>query len=99
MRECLFHFKVIEGGSSKEYRALTMIPDGKHPEISDFMRSFEGLGYKVKLENERELIFHSLDSGDPYKIDITKIELKGEEQDDIAHDGELRAILSHLIRK
>lgn len=99
MRECLFYFKLISAEGSKEYRTLTMVPDGKTPVIADFIRSFEQLGYKVELENERELIFHSLDSPAPYKLDITKIELKGQEHEDVAHDGELHAILNHLIKR
>jgi len=99
MRECLFYFKFITAEGAKEYRTLTMVPNGKTPVIADFIRSFGELGYKVELENERELIFHSLDSKAPYKLDITKIELKGEEHEDVVHDGELHAILSHLIKK
>ncbi|MHA6484854.1 hypothetical protein ACX1C1_23470 [Paenibacillus sp. strain BS8-2] len=99
MRECLFFFKYIQDGQAKEYRTLTMVPDGETPTIADFIQSFEELGYRVELENERELIFHSVEGNTPYKLDITKIELKGEEHDNDAHDGELRAILSHLIHR
>lgn len=99
MRECLFYFKYIQDGQAREYRTVTMVPDGMTPRINDFIQSFEELGYRVELENERELIFHSLGGDVPYKLDITKIELKGEEHDDAAHDGELHAILSHLIRR
>ncbi|GBG05986.1 hypothetical protein B1748_15015 [Paenibacillus sp. MY03] len=98
MRECLFYFKFIQDGQTKEYRTVAMVPDGKTPDISDFIHSFKQLGYTVELENERELIFHSLGGDKPYKLDITKIELKGQEHEDVAHDGELRAILNHLIK-
>lgn len=98
MRECLFHFKLMQGGKSKDLRALTMVPEEKQPDISDFIRAFHTLGYDVALENERELIFHSLAGTEPYKLDITKIELKGEHHEMPEHDGELRAILEHLVR-
>ncbi len=81
----------------KELRALVLVPNDKQPAISDFIACFDELGYKVKLENERELIFESLDGSQPYKIDITKIQIKGEPSDTNTHDGELRAILEHLI--
>lgn len=99
MRECLFYFKYIQDGQAREYRTVAMVPDGRTPSINDFIQSFEELGYHVELENERELIFHSFGGDAPYKLDITKIELKGEEHHDAAHDGELRAILSHLIKR
>lgn len=99
MRECLFYFKHIQDGQAREYRTVIMVPEDRTPTISDFIQSFQELGYRVELENERELIFHSLGGDAPYKLDITKIELKGEQHDDAAHDGELRAILSHLIKR
>lgn len=98
MRECIFHFKLMrEKQEVKELRALVMVPKDKQPTVADFISVFDELGYKVRLENERELIFDSLDGDKPYKIDITKIEIKGEEVDATVHDGELRAILEHLI--
>lgn len=97
MRECIFHFKLMRVKEVKELRALVMVPKDKQPTIADFISAFDDLGYKVKLVNERELIFDSLDSDKPYKIDITKIEIKGEEAEASGHDGELRAILEHLI--
>ncbi|MFC4101642.1 hypothetical protein [Paenibacillus xanthanilyticus] len=100
MKECLFHFKLIKDGQTKEYRTLAMIPEDKQPEISDFIASFEELGYKVDLANERELIFRSRPGEEPYKLDITKMEIKGAKHDDEAfHDGELRAILEHLVTR
>lgn len=99
MRECLFHFKFIKGGVAKEYRTIVMVPDNRHPEISDFIQAFEESGYKVELENERELIFRSVEGESPYKLDITKIELKGEKRDTPYHDGELHALINTLIRR
>jgi hypothetical protein len=98
MRECIFHFKLIRDQEVKELRALVILPKDKQPSISDFVEAFDELGYKVELENEHELIFQSLTDDKPYKLDITKIQIKGETSDDPAHDGELRSILEHLIR-
>ncbi|WP_314000670.1 hypothetical protein [uncultured Paenibacillus sp.] len=98
MKECVFYFKVLKAGRSKELRALILLPDGKQPGISDFVRSFRQLGYDVKLENEKELIFKSVDGGEPYLLDITKIKIKGDTEDLPEHDGELRSIVEHLVR-
>ncbi|HUC94330.1 MAG TPA: hypothetical protein VMS09_20320 [Paenibacillus sp.] len=98
MKECIFHFKVLNGSQSKELRALILLPDDKQPGISDFVRSFEQLGYDVKLENEKELIFKPVDGKEPYLLDITKIKIKGDTEDMPDHDGELRSIVEHLVR-
>ncbi|MFD0590740.1 hypothetical protein ACFQZE_22375 [Paenibacillus sp. GCM10027627] len=97
MKECIFHFKVIRADETKELRALIMLPEKKSPDISDFISAFSQLGYKVKLENERELIFAPATGGD-YKLDVTKIEIKGEDNERAQHDGELKAILEHLSK-
>ncbi|MCU6709806.1 hypothetical protein M6D81_14015 [Paenibacillus sp. J5C_2022] len=99
MRECIVHFKLIRGASSKMLRALIMLPKDKQPEISDFISAFAQLGYQVVLENERELIFAPSAAGETYKLDITSIEVKGETEEATEHDGELRAILEHLVRR
>lgn len=98
MRECIFHFKVIRNNESKLLRALIILDSNKQPSISDFIDTFKRMGYNVELENERELIFNSLDGKEPYKLDITKIEIKGETEDAPYHDGELRAIVEHLVK-
>lgn len=97
MRECIFHFKVIRGSSSKILRALIMLDREKQPTISDFTNAFLQLGYRVKLENERELIFAPT-NGEDYKLDVTRIEIKGEDNEQMQHDGELKAIVEHLVR-
>ncbi|GIQ69927.1 hypothetical protein DUZ99_16080 [Xylanibacillus composti] len=99
MRECIIHFKLIRENESKMLRTLLYLPKDRMPEIADFIRAFEEMGYPVKLVNERELIFDSLDGGKPFKLDITKIEVSGEEKDEPDFDMQLRAILEHLIRK
>ncbi|MHA7965691.1 hypothetical protein ACX93W_16325 [Paenibacillus sp. CAU 1782] len=97
MRECIFHFKVIRGDKSKLLRALIMLEPNKRPTITDFIAAFKQLGYNVTLEDERELIFAPL-GGEDYKLDITKIEIKGEDNGEGYHDGELKSILDHLIK-
>lgn len=99
MRECIIHFKLIRQNESKMLRALTYLPNDRMPDISDFIQTFEEMGYPVELENERELIFDSVAADDSFKLDITKIEMSGEEKEDTDFDGELRAILEHLIRR
>ena len=99
MKECIFHFKYMKDNETKLLRGLIFLDDDKKPEITDFIESFRIMGYKVELENERELIFHSTDSADSFKLDVTKIEIKGEKREQGAHDGELRAILDHLIKR
>lgn len=96
MKECIFHFKVMRGGETKEIRGMVMLPDNKQPSIQEFIECFDGMGYHVTLENERELIFSSLPGEAPYKLDITKIEIKGMTEEPAAHDGELKAILQHI---
>lgn len=96
MRECIFHFKVIRGMDSKLLRALIMLPADRAPVINDFIEAFSQLGYRVKLENERELIFAPI-GGEDFKLDVTRIEIKGEDDIRMQHDGELKAILEHLV--
>ncbi|GEM_PF-936209 len=99
VKECMIHFKLMRGTESKMLRALTYLPKDKQPEIADFIRIFEEMGYPVQLENEHELIFDSVVAGEPFKLDITKIEMSGEKKEEADVDGELRAILEHLIRR
>lgn len=98
MRECIFHFKLIRDNHTELLRALIILGTGKQPQLQDFLNAFKGMGYHVALENERELIFASVDPKDPYKLDVTKLEIKGETEDKAAQDAELRAILENLIK-
>lgn len=95
LRECIFHFKFIDETGVKMLRALIFLPDDRQPSIKDFIAAFAQLGYNVKLENEQDLIFAPVSAKETYKLDITKIEMKGGE-DLPQHDGELRSILEHL---
>ncbi|GKU80331.1 hypothetical protein [Paenibacillus sp. L3-i20] len=97
MRECIFHFKVIRGNSTKELRALIMLKEDKAPTITDFIEAFKQIGYNVRLENEQELIFAPA-GGEDYKLDVTRIEIKGEDGEKEQHDGELKSIVENLIR-
>ena len=96
LRECIFHFKLIDGNDTKDLRALLFVPDDRHPSIKDFIAAFAQIGYNVELENEKELIFAPKNRKESYKLDITKIELKGSGQEKPEHDGELRSIIEHL---
>ena len=98
MRECIFHFKLIRDNHTELLRALIILGPGKQPQLQDFLTAFKGMGYNVTLENERELIFASVNPKDPYKLDVTKLEIKGEGEDKAAQDAELRAILENLIK-
>ncbi len=98
MRECIFHFKLIRGSHTEMLRGLIILGASEKPTIQDFIDAFARMGYKVALEDEKELIFASLDTRDPYKLDITKLEIKGETEDKAATDAELRAILENLIK-
>jgi hypothetical protein len=97
MKECIFHFQLIKGAKSKDLRALILLSADKKPGITDFIHAFRELGYTVELENERKLIFHSLTGKEPYKLDITKIEIAGEQEETPVHDGELSTILENVI--
>ncbi|MCM3634414.1 MULTISPECIES: hypothetical protein [Paenibacillus] len=95
LRECIFHFKFIDGPETKMLRALIFLPDDRQPSIKDFIAAFAQLGYNVQLIDERDLIFAPTNSKETYKLDITKIEMKG--GDELPqHDGELRSIIEHL---
>ncbi len=98
LRECIFHFKYIEDNQTKMLRALIFLPDDRKPNIKDFIAAFAQLGYQVQLENEAELIFAPTNTKETYKLDITKIEIEGEEEK-AEHDGELRAIIENLRGK
>ncbi|MCR8659453.1 hypothetical protein [Paenibacillus endoradicis] len=95
LRECIFHFKFIDGPNTKMLRALIFLPDDRKPSIKDFIAAFAQLGYQVQLENEQELIFAPTNAKETYKLDITKIEIKGGD-DSPQHDGELKSIIEHL---
>lgn len=95
LRECIFHFKFIDGPESKMLRALIFLPDDRQPSINDFIAAFAQLGYDVRLENEQELIFAPTNPKETYLLDITKIEMKGAEELP-QHDGEFRSIIEHL---
>lgn len=98
MRECIFHFKVIKDDDTTTLRALILLGPNEEPSITEFIDTFRRMGYDVELENEHDLIFRSLDPKDSYKLDITKIEIKGETEEAPVHDGELRGIVESLIR-
>ena len=76
LRECIFHFKLIDGNNTKDLRALLFVPDDRPPSIKDFIAAFAQIGYNVELENEKELIFAPKNRKESYKLDITKIELR-----------------------
>lgn len=95
LRECIFHFKFIDGSQTKMLRALIFLPDDRQPSIKDFIAAFAQLGYNVQLEDAQELIFAPTNSKETYKLDITKIEMKGNEEK-AYHDGELRSIIEQL---
>ncbi|GIP15665.1 hypothetical protein J40TS1_13070 [Paenibacillus montaniterrae] len=95
LRECIFHFKFIDGPQTKMLRALIFLPDDRQPSIKDFIAAFAQLGYHVKLVDEQELIFAPTNSKETYKLDITKIEYKGGEEK-AQHDGDLKAIIEQL---
>lgn len=95
LRECIFHFKFIDGSQTKMLRALIFLPDDRQPSIKDFIAAFAQLGYNVQLEDAQELIFSPTSSKETYKLDITKIEMKGDEGK-AYHDGELRSIIEQL---
>ncbi|MBH5319214.1 hypothetical protein I6N90_15530 [Paenibacillus sp. GSMTC-2017] len=99
MRECIFHFKVIRGNKTETLRALIMLDSNKTPTITDFIEAFEQLGYHVRLENEHELIFAPKGGKEDYKLDVTRIEIKGETDEQSQHDGELKALVEHLVRR
>lgn len=94
LKECIFHFKFIDGQNTKMLRALIFLPDDRQPSIKDFIAAFAQLGYNVQLEDEQELIFAPTNHNETYKLDVTKIEIKGEEK--AFHDGDLRAIIEQL---
>jgi len=94
LRECIFHFKFIDDTETKMLRALIFLPDDRQPSIKDFIAAFAQLGYNVKLVDEQDLIFAPTNNKDTYKLDITKIEMKGDEK--AQHDGELRSIIEQL---
>jgi len=75
-----------------------LLPPDREPAVSDFIGMFGELGYRVRLENERELIFGPADGEDDYKLDITRVEIKGETEEKTVHDGDLRAIMEHLVK-
>lgn len=95
LKECIFHFKYIENKQTKMLRALIFLPDDRQPNIKDFIAAFAQLGYNVRLENEVELIFAPTNTNETYKLDITKIEIEGEEEA-AQHDGNLKAIIENL---
>ncbi len=98
MRECIVHFKLIKGSHSELLRGLLFLDKGQKPAIADFIDTFKRMGYDVQLENEQELIFAPLDPKETYKLDITKVEIKGESEDEGHEDLELRSIVGNLIR-
>lgn len=95
LRECIFHFKFIDGPETKLLRALIFLPDDRKPSIDDFIAAFAQSGYQVKLEDEQELIFAPTNAKETYKLDITKIEMKGDD-DSPQHDREFKSIIEHL---
>ena len=98
LRECIFHFKLIEGQQSKDLRALSFIPDDRQPSINDFVNAFTQLGYKVKLIDEKDLIFAPINPKETYKLDITKIEVKGDKNKPY-YDLELKGVIDAIRGK
>lgn len=95
LRECIFHFKLIDGQQTKDLRALTFIPDDRQPNINEFVTAFAQLGYNVKLIDEKELIFAPINNKETYKLDITKIEVKGDKNKPY-YDLELKGVIDAI---
>lgn len=95
LRECIIHFKLIEGQQTKQLRALNFIPDDRQPNINDFVTAFAQLGYNVKLIDEKELIFAPINIKETYKLDITKIEVKGDKNKPY-YDLELKGVIDAI---
>ncbi|MFD2117697.1 hypothetical protein ACFSTH_16665 [Paenibacillus yanchengensis] len=98
MKECIFHFKLTRGKETEALRGLLFLGDDERPQMKDFLAAFTQMGYKVKRDHDYELKFTSLDPKDPFQIEITKLEIKGEKKDQAAIDAELKAILEQLIK-
>lgn len=98
MKECIFHFKLTRGNDSEMLRGLLFLGNDERPQIEDFLTAFTQMGYNVKQDNNYELKFTSIDPKDRYQLEITKLEMKGQKQDQAMIDAELKAILEHLIK-
>lgn len=96
--ECIIHFYVIRDGEKKALRGLIMLDRGQQPGIPEYIRCFERMGFRIALENERELTFRSLVPTDPYVLDIFKVELDDDEEDGEPVDTRFRRLVEHFVK-
>ncbi|MFD0710843.1 hypothetical protein [Paenibacillus sp. GCM10027626] len=97
MKECLFYFKA-KGQDVHALRAVIMLEENKEPTVVDFIHCFDQLGYNTVPENKQRLTFRRVDTPTPYTLEVTKIKIKGETEDTMHFDGELRELLKELIQ-
>lgn len=96
-RECIVHFKLIRDHEVKELRGLIFVASGQEPSIEQLIECFASMGYQVKLEDERKLIFKSTRPSESFTLEVTSFDL-GEEKED-KPDRTVRAIASNFIKK
>lgn len=95
MMECLVYFDVVYDHIVKELRGLIFVDRGQLPTRSDFLLMFEEMGYKLRLENEDQLIFKPVGAEAKYHhIRIRRLDT-GEQS--YKEDAELKSVVTNLL--
>ncbi|WP_019635244.1 hypothetical protein [Paenibacillus fonticola] len=95
--ECIVHYELENKQGTKELRGLIFLEPGKAPTEKDFLSMFADMGYKLRLEDQDNLVFKPVDPAAEYrKIRIRRLDT-GEEN--LHEDGNLKSIISNLLPK
>lgn len=93
--ECIVHFEVISSQGMKELRGLVFVEKGQLPSEADLLSMFEGMGYKLRLEDPDNLIFKPVESNLGYeRVRIRKLDT-GENHG--KEDKELKSLVANLL--
>ncbi|MNE22834.1 hypothetical protein D3C80_1160600 [compost metagenome] len=95
MMECIVYFDVTHGSEVKELRGLIFLDEGQTPTESDFLKMFDEMGYKLRLEDRDNLVFKPIEPGTSYtQIRVRRLDT-GEKS--YKEDTELKSILTNLL--
>lgn len=93
--ECIVHFEVQHPQETKELRGLIFLKEGELPKEEDYLKMFEEMGYKLRLEDRDNLVFKPVEPGADYsQIRIRRLDT-GEKS--YKEDSELHSLLNNLL--
>ncbi|MFF2482282.1 hypothetical protein [Paenibacillus sp. NPDC058071] len=71
LKEHLVHFRIIDGGETKQLRGLLFLEQNVEPSAEDYARCLRDCGHDVRLIDPKNFIYEAVkENGQTYLIDV-----------------------------